>query len=216
VTFQWWGSHLVNEFSYRMTPGQEEWSTWSTDTSKTLDCLDQGDYVFEVKGRYAPDMEDESPAQRTFTIDIPGPGMLMSPFRQKAVPGQEFEIDVVADDVEDLMLAHLILVFDPAQLQALDSAPGETFQSGDPPVFFEEIDNSRGVVDISISTITIKSPTDATPSINGMGRIAIIKFKAMSAGESSVAFHSASEFRNSINDPIGIANMIGSVIEIAE
>jgi len=216
VTFQWEGSHLVNEFSYRYTPGQDEWSTWSTDTSKTLDCLDQGDYVFEVKGRYGPDEEDESPAQMTFTIDIPGPGMLISPFRQKAVPGQEFEIHVVADDVVDLMLAHLILVFDPSQLQALDAAPGEALQSADPPVFYEEIDNTRGVVDLSISTITIKSAADATASISGLGRIAIITFKALSAGESSVAFHSASEFRNSINSPIGVANMIGSVIEIAE
>ena len=130
--------------------------------------------------------------------------------------GKEFEIEVIADEVRDLMLIHLILVFEPAQLQALEAIPGESLQGSNPPAFFEEIDNSRGVVDISISTITIVSRLDETPSISGMGRIATIRFKALSAGVSSVVFHGASEFRDSTNNSIGIVSKLGSVIDIVE
>lgn len=210
VTFQWEGSNsLVNEFSYRYMPYQENWSVWSSDVSITLDHLDQGDYVFEVKGRYEPGNEDDTPARRSFTVDIPGPGMLMKPFRQKTVMGEEFNIYVIADDVEDLVLAHLVLKFDPSKLQAVDANPGEIFQSY-PPAFFKTIDNSGGIVDISISSI------GAEPSrFSGTGAIAAIRFKSLSVGESSVDFDRESEFRDSKNKPVLVLNQFGSIVEIA-
>jgi len=215
VAFQWeGGNHLVSEFSYRCTPGQENWSVWSPDTSITLNYLDQGDYVFEVRGRYEPGNEDDTPVGRTFTVNIPGPGVLMRPLKQKVMLGQEFNVDVVADDVEDLMLAHLLLKFEPAELQALDAAPGEIFQSSDLPVFFKQIDNSQGMIDISISTATIMSSINVKPSISGTGAIATVRFKSLSVGESSVSFHSGSELRDSANRPISIINQIGSAVEI--
>jgi hypothetical protein len=219
ATFQYRGSNeLVQEFSYRCTTQQEtggptsvgNWSAWSPDTSIILEHLDQGDYVFEVRGRYEPENEDETPARRTFTVDIPGPGILLKPFKQEAILGEEFEIDVVADHVEDVMLVHLILKFELGQLQALDATPGGIFQDY-PPAFFKTIDNSEGVVDITISTI------GAEPSrINGTETIATIRFKSLSAGETIIDFDSASEFRDSENNPIYIMNRIGSLVEIAQ
>jgi hypothetical protein len=212
ATFQWKGSNkLVGAFSYRYTPRQENWSVWSPEASVTLEYLDQGDYVFEVKGRYEPGNEDDIPARRAFTVDIPGPGVLLKPFKQKAILGKEFRIDVVADEVSDMVLAHLILKFEPAQLQVLDVTPGEVFQGGRLPAFFETIDNSRGIVDISMSTI------GATPSkIDGTGIIATIRFRSVSSGETDVTFDSGSELRDSKNRPIGITNRIGGIVEILE
>jgi hypothetical protein len=138
----------------------------------------------------------------------------MRPLKQKVTLGQEFRVDVVADDVEDLMLAHLMLKFEPTELQALDAAPGEIFQSSDPPVLFIQIDDSQGVIDISISTVTTMNSIGVKPSISGTGAIATVRFRSLSVGESSVDFHSGSEFRDSANRPMSITNRIGSTVEI--
>ena len=212
VTFQFGGSNsFVSEFSYRCAPKQENWSEWSPDTSIKLEYLDQGDYVFEVKGRYDAENEDDTPAQRTFTVNIPGPGMLLKPFKQNVLLGQEFEMDVLADEVEDVAFIHLILKFEPSKLQIVDARPGEIFHQGKSPAFFKSIDNSQGIADINIGTFA------ATPSrIDGTGAVATIRFKSVSAGEGSVDFDAKSEFRDSANKPIGIATRIGGVIEITE
>lgn len=211
VSFQFHGANkIVKEFSYRCSPLQENWSLWSSDTSITLNYLDQGNYVFEVKGRYEPGNEDNTPARVAFTVNFPGPGLIMKPLRQKTILGQEFNVEVVADDVEGVMLAHLILSFDPSKIQAIDVTPGSTFQDV-PPAFFKAIDNLWGSIDISISTI------GATPlKISGTGTIIIIKFKTLTTGESSINFDSKSEFRDSSNKTINITTRIGSIIEITE
>ena len=211
VTFQWAGSNrLVTEFSYRCVPKEESWSEWSADTSITLNYLDQGSYVFEVRGRYEPGKEDDIPDQRAFTVDIPGPGMLLSPFMQKAELGQEFAVEILADDVEDVMFAHLVLKFEPGQLEALDAAPGESFQT-DPPAFFRTIDNSSGIVDLSISTIGAEPP-----GINGTGSLAAVRFRPISSGECMIYLSDGSEFRDSSGSHVDVISRVGSVVEIAE
>jgi len=211
VTFQWTGSNrLVGEFSYRCIPKRESWSEWSTDTSVTLEYLNQGNYVFEIRGRYEPGYEDEAPDQRTFTIDIPGPGMLLSPFKQNISSGEEFDVELLADEVTDMMFVHLILKFEPAQLEVLDAAAGRSFQS-QPPAFFGTIDNSIGIVDVSMSTM------GSEPSrLNGTGSVVIIRFRSISSGESRIYIDSRSEFRDSAGKTIDTISRIGSVIEIAE
>ena len=213
VTFEYTGSNkLVSEFSYRYSPIQENWSKWSPDKSVKLEYLDQGKYVFEVKGRYESGNEDTTPDQRSFIVDIPGPGMLLKPFKRNAAPGEEFKIEVVADEVgEDVLLAHLILKFEPALLQFLDAAPGEFFQSSSPPVLQKTIDNSEGIAVIDISTITAQPPR-----IKGTGIIAAVRFRSLSAGKSNVSFDDKSKFEDSTRKTISIVNRIGSVVEITE
>ncbi|MFC1716388.1 hypothetical protein ACFL6S_22135 [Candidatus Poribacteria bacterium] len=208
VSFQWEGSNrFVGEFSYRCSPYQAEWSLWSSDRSITY-YLDEGDYLFEVMGRYESGNEDDTPVQRVFTVDFPGPGILIKPLRQEVTPGQEFTIHVFVNDVADLMLVHLSLKFGPSVLQALDAIPGEVFQVGSPPVFFKKINNFDGIVDIDISTV------NARPSrINGTADIAVIRFRSLSTGKSSVTLEDGSELRDSGNRIIDVVSRFGCVVE---
>ncbi len=213
VTFIYQGNNdLIQEFSYVCTSIQDVWSAWSADRSITLGYLDQGDYVFQVKGRYEPGNEDQEPARRAFTIDIPGPAMLLKPLKKVAVLGQEFKTEVIADEVKDLMVAHLILKFDPSQLQVLDAIPGEVFNGSSlPKFFFKVLDNTSGIVDINMSTIGAKPDR-----ISGTEIIAAVKFKPLLVGKSNLDINIKSEFRDLTNRPLDIINRIGSVIEILE
>lgn len=211
VTFQFAGNNkFVGEFSYRFLPQRENWSEWSPLTTVELEYLDQGSYMFEVKGRYEPGNEDDMPAKRAFSIDIPGPGILMEPLKQTVIHGQEFRIDLVADDVEDLALARLVLTFEAARLQAVDAMPGAAFLV-QPPAFFKAIDNTEGIIDLSISSIGTE------PSIiNGIAVIATIRFESLSAGETKVDFDDESEFRDPTNTYLHMVSRLGSVIEVLQ
>ena len=211
VTFQWEGSNrLVNEFSYRFMPEQENWSEWVTDTTVTLDYLGQGEYTFEIKGRYERGRESEASERRTFTVDIPGPGILLRPFKHIVVLGEDFNIELLVDDVRDMMFAHFVLKFDTAQLEALEVISGESFQD-QPPAFFTTIDNFSGSVDVSMSTIGAEPPR-----VNGTAVIAVVRFKPLLAEESKIYIDNRSEFRDSRGNPIDTISRIGSIVEVTE
>jgi hypothetical protein len=219
LTFQWTGSNFyVSEFSYRCIPLDdgctklyEDWSEWSNGTFAKLNHLDQGTYMFEVVGRSPGDV-DETPDVRTLEVDIPGPGMLLRPFKKVAILNEEFIIEVLADDVDDFVFAHLILKFDPARLETTHVRLGEKFQ-GSPRAFF--VDDSKlksGIADINMSTINSQLPV-----IKGSTEtIIIISFRPLVSGESRIEFDVSSEFNNSEGEPMEIENRIGSVIEVLE
>ncbi|MFC1718642.1 cohesin domain-containing protein [Candidatus Poribacteria bacterium] len=213
LDIQWRGSQYVDEFSYRCEeiPDLSDWSQWSNETSVKLEYLDQGDYTFEVKGRYAEDNEDESPATLMFTVDFDGPGVLLKPLKKKLILGEKFALEIMADDVTDLMVAHLLLHYDPAQLEAQSVIPGAVFEGSKTPLFFSTIDASQGIIDISMST------AGATPSrIQGTEPIAVVRFKSLSVGESPISFDEKSEFFDSAGKPVSIINRIDGVVEVTE
>jgi len=73
VTITWSGNDLTVEYAYSLN---DNWSEWSSATSVTLNYLDEGDYTFSVKGRYASEVEDESPATVNFSVDmVQGPAL---------------------------------------------------------------------------------------------------------------------------------------------
>jgi len=219
ATFQWTGNTVyVGEFSYRCVPlddgciaSYEDWSEWSNGTSITLDYLDQGTYVFEVVGR-SPGEVDETPDARTLKIDIPGPGMLLRPFKKVAILNEEFMIEVLADDVDDFVFAHLILKFDPALLEATHVRLGEKFQGSPRALFVDDSKLKSGIADINMSTINSQLPVIR----GGTETIIIISFRPLVSGESRIEFDVSSEFNNSEGEPIEIENRIGSVIEVLE
>ena len=60
VTIGFEGNDLVIEYSYNLD--SSGYSDWSSSTSVTLAYLDEGLHTFSVKGRYASEDEDETPA----------------------------------------------------------------------------------------------------------------------------------------------------------
>jgi parallel beta-helix repeat protein len=78
VTFNWEGDGYVTPtagltFSYKLEGKDSEWSAWSTSISKTYTDLENGDYTFQVKAKDAIENIDQSPAQRSFTVDVSTP-----------------------------------------------------------------------------------------------------------------------------------------------
>ncbi|MEE9466042.1 MAG: cohesin domain-containing protein [Candidatus Neomarinimicrobiota bacterium] len=115
VTFTWGGNELVEEYRYRLTG---DWSAWSGDSSHTFIYLDEGDYLFEVQGRYATAAEDTTPATRNFEIDdIQGPALWFSPRLVEAPAGNEFTVDLLIEDVPDIVALLAQVEFDPGQLE---------------------------------------------------------------------------------------------------
>ncbi len=116
VTFTWSGNERVTEFSYRLSSG--EWSPWSAAITVNIGPLDEGAYIFEVKGRYATGDEDDTPESRSFTIDdIQGPALWLSPRRIEVATGNEFTLSLMAEEVTDLKALLAVIEFDPAAVE---------------------------------------------------------------------------------------------------
>ena len=73
VAFTFSGNDLVTEYSFRLIFAGGEivvnWTPWSSVGYAQFLNLEDGQYIFYVKGRYSDGVEDESPASNTFTIN---------------------------------------------------------------------------------------------------------------------------------------------------
>jgi hypothetical protein len=199
ASFQWEGkNNLIKEFSYRFAPvqniDQKSWSDWLSGKSINFDYIDQGEYAFEVKGRYKPKIDGQA-IRRNFSVDVPGPGMLIKPLKVDVGLGKEFTVSVIADDVGDLMLAHVILKFDPLLLKVLEVNPSAAIKNRNLLAFYKTINN--GLIDINLSVIGMKqSGTNETIDI------AVVKFQSKSSGSAKIEFDEKSELRDSKNKTI--------------
>ncbi|MFC1572777.1 triple tyrosine motif-containing protein [Candidatus Eisenbacteria bacterium] len=86
VTFTWSGSDNVTptgslQYSYWLQGYDPSWSGWTSSTSRSYQDLPEGSYTFRVKARDEALNEDPTPAERSFTIELPGcgPPVLASP-----------------------------------------------------------------------------------------------------------------------------------------
>ena len=103
VTFTWRGSDRVSEYRYQWDDG--EWSDWGAATSATLELLDEGEHAFGVAGRYPTGAEQPLPTTRAFVVDaVKGPALMFRPRKVTATVGDTFTVDLMAEEVDDLML----------------------------------------------------------------------------------------------------------------
>ena len=77
VTFTWTGSDnrtSTDQLQYRYKlEGFDDWSAWTSATSKSYTGLSDGDYTFKVKAKDGVGHEDPSPAARSFRVDTTPP-----------------------------------------------------------------------------------------------------------------------------------------------
>jgi hypothetical protein len=78
VTFTWAGSDNRTPtadllYSYKLEGPGDDWSAWTSDTSRSYTDLSDGDYTFEVKAKDELGHEDPSPAARSFRVDTTPP-----------------------------------------------------------------------------------------------------------------------------------------------
>ncbi|MDP6586672.1 MAG: hypothetical protein QF535_18600, partial [Anaerolineales bacterium] len=101
VTVTWQGNDLVEEYSYSLN---DDWSEWSSATSVTLNYLDEGDYIFSVKGRYESGDEDTTPATVSFTVDMVGAKAIrVYPLLTEMSVDSTADVHIYAEDVEGLV-----------------------------------------------------------------------------------------------------------------
>lgn len=73
VTFEWSGSDdrtPVEELEFQFKMDDDSWVAWDLATNHSFTDLAAGEHQFQAKARDAEGNEDESPASRTFTVDL--------------------------------------------------------------------------------------------------------------------------------------------------
>ncbi len=213
VTFSWRGNQAGMDFMH-LRP-DSTWSDFSTDTSVTFRYIDEGDYLFEVSGRYSSLVEEDIPASRSYTIDdIRGPALRLYPRYQEVDVGSEFSLEVMLEEVENVFAVKVVLEFDPAALQVSNIEVYEDSRSllkanGGNVIPFSSVDTTQGTVTIEVATAT-----GNPPGVSGTGPIAQITFSAIQAGQAEITFDAPSEIRDPDNATIPLTEKAKSLVEV--
>ena len=201
------------EFSYRITG--RDWSPWSAETEAIFKDLDEsslvGIYVFEVRSRSSAGDVDKTPATRSFTINAVQ-GLWLRPRSVDAPLGSEFTLEIIAEEVENLMLAHLLIVFDPSKLDLIEiTESGEFWEQNEGELVWlvPKIDRINGLVDISAG-IGLGDP----PGVEGTGLLGRLTFRAKETGMTKVTFDRRTELRDPNNDEITVRDRIGADVTV--
>ena len=203
VTVTWQGNDLVTEYSYSLN---DNWSEWLADTSVTLNYLDEGDYTFSVKGRYASGDEDETPATVSFTVDaIQGPALIFYPRRHIISSGSTATFQIKAHEVENLMLATINIAYDNTLIEILSVNQGDMFIGSGESVFIDE----KSTNSLSIYTMLLGGDS---PSISGTGVLAEITVKSM--GTSTLSLDGTQIFKTHEDIPISILETVNGLVVV--
>ena len=108
--------------------------------------------------------------------------MLLAPADFQTRPNREFRISLIMRTEVEVGNLSLTIGFNSQMLEMTDIIPGTVIQQlGAEAPFLKNIDNSSGV-----ATIGFSSP-DLIKGVKGAGRVATLVFKAIGAGECSIA-----------------------------
>jgi hypothetical protein len=213
VKFTWEGNFPGMVFSFRMDTAA--WSDWSADQSIEYPLLDEGDHNFQIRSRYPNGVESEIPQEIGFTVDdIHGPALWFSPRLTEVTVGEQFRVEVMAEEVTDLAMLTISLRFDPniMQVQEITVYEDNTAflkSNGGTIIAFQEFDNANGTVNIDVGVAT-GSPT----SVNGTGVIAGIDFIAFSEGNTEIRYEGNTEMRNQDNQEIPVQERVTGVVRV--
>ncbi len=225
VTFTWDANddERAMLFQVRITGvgWPDTWCDWGGERSLFIGNLDETDYTFEVRSGLdsdsgIPDYPDETPESRTFTVDaMQGPALRMTPTYQVQDINNTFSVDIVAEDVTDLTMIQIQIIFDPNLLQYADNyafAPFLTSNGGSILNFNPEVDQGAGIVEFNFG-IAGASP----PGVSGTGVILTVHFRATNSGTASIGFRFANtHLRNHLNNgiPISTSDLRGALVII--
>lgn len=213
VSFTWRGNQTIMTFSYRLNEG--EWSAWSADTMVTYIYQEEGDYLFEVKGRYLSLIEEDTAAFRNYTIDdIHGPALWLQPRYQEVVTAGPFSVEVMLEEVTNVFAVKAVLEFNPTKLQVSQVEVYEDNRSllkanGGIVIPFSKYDNTAGAVTIDVATTT-----GDPPGVSGTGAIGRIAFTGVQSGQTEIMFDTASAIRDPDNQDISLYETVAALVEV--
>jgi hypothetical protein len=196
------GNDLVIE--YRLRLDESEWTEWSSESSFTLDYLDEGNHTIYGQARYVSSDESEI-MSLPFTVDaVDGPSLIFFPRRHKAATGQTVTYQVLAEEVYNLAGAEFVLDYNPSKLVVEAVREGTLFSSVGTPIFFYEIDPGVGKL-----TITAAAWAGDELGFTGTGVIAEIDAVLAQNGNTTIDFDGDEIFRNPDNTTINISEAVG-------
>lgn len=214
VTFSWSGNDGVTEYSYSLNGS--EWSDYSPETSTTFSYLDDSEYVFEVKGQYHEQAEDESPATRSFTVDaVKGPALMFGPRMTTVSRSSNFTVDLMAEEVSDLMAVYAEIQYDKVALrfdgyQVITGAILESNGGSVADIIEEDADN--GIIKINLVVVG-----GSSSGVNGSGPLIQLQFRSLSkTGLSNLVLKNTSALIGSNLSDITINELVDGMVEVVE
>ena len=215
VVFEWEGNEGAVIFQNRLN--QDDWTDWSTDTTRVLEYLDEGLYSFSVRSAYSdensnPAYIDSTEASVTFTVDaVESSSLRLSPRLVEVTQSQTFQLELIAEDVIDLMGVRATLSFNSSALSVEQITVGNFLASGGGSVISQIItDAEGGIIEINLAV------ADGNPAgVSGTGTLAVLQFRGLQVGNTTITIQSASsDMRNHLNHIIVINNLVGAVVRV--
>ena len=123
------------------------------------------------------------------TVDHNLPGLQIVPTTNQLHVAEASVVEIRLDNAADLYGLHLSLEFDPAFLQVQDADPskrGIQVAAGRLPApdftVVNDVDNARGLIEYAVTQLNPRQPAQ------GDGVVALVYFKGVDAGVSSLTF----------------------------
>ena len=210
ASFNWEGNKFAFSYSFRLESQSYEnpvgiyinWSDWSSDTLVTLEDLDEGQYIFQVKSRF-DEVEQVEPTTGNFEIDaIVGPAMRIYPLRQKVGGEDSFDVYLYAENIDDIAGLQVELQFNSDQIVFIGSPDNCGLESNS---FCPQLDDSR----ITILNWNING------DFNSDIPIAQLSFNRLRNEHTEIIISSAI-LRNSNNEDIDVDYYFNGIIEMVE
>ena len=211
ITVIWEGNAEDMEFQYSLD--NEDWSAWSSATVTTLDYLDEGSHIFLVQGRHASGMVEEWPDTLNITVDaIDGPSLRIEHLYTEAAHSTIFTVDVVAEDVELVAGAGIVLEYngDAMELQNLDIGDFFSLNNGE-IISFDTLATSAGTTTLRLDVATYGGDPDY---VTGTGTIATLEFLAKISGEYEIQFNDETTLRKANNALITTKELVDGIVNI--
>lgn len=205
IEFTWEGNEMVADFRYKLD--YFEWAEWDESTSATLNYLDEGDHQLSVQSRYL-NGDTSDVASISFIVDaVGGPSLMFYPRRHSAEPSEIVTFQIIAEEVEDLMLTEINLEYNPTLIELVSVSQGSFFQNGQNSIFIYEINAESGTVQINT---TLLDGDDS--SVSGTGDLAEIQVKLLQLGSALVSFSEINVIIGSNNNNINIIEKVHGLV----
>ena len=207
----WEGNADDMEFQYSLD--DDDWSDWSSLTVTTLNYLDEGSHIFFVQGRHASGLVEEWPDTLNISVDaIDGPSLRIEYLYTEVAQLATFTVDVVAEDVELVAAAGIVLEYNGDALELQDVVMGDFFSlNGGDIIYFDTLATSAGTTTLQLDVGTYGGEPEY---VTGTGVIATLEFMAKTSGEYEIEFSDETTLRKSDNATISTDELVEGVVLI--
>jgi len=169
----------------------------------------EGAYAFSVKGRDIDNREEPTPATRAFAVNaVTGPALMLRPRRSEVAAGKTFTVELIAEEVSNLMLAHATFSYEPGPIELQDVHKGDFLTSGGGKLGFWWDQSAPRTVELTTG-VGLGDP----PGASGRGAIARLTFRAVSTGTSAIKINRA-DLRDSANGSVPARALVEGIVTV--